>query len=607
MKILGISAFYHDSAAALIEDGVLISAAQEERFTRVKHDESFPVNAVIHCLKSNSLELADLDAVVFYDKPFLKFERIISTALNNAPKGLLLFLRSIPVWLKKKLLLKGHIRKQLRTVSERMGTTEDDGRQLKLLFSSHHMSHAASAFYCSPFETSAILTVDGVGEYATASIGIGKGTALQLVKELHFPHSLGLLYSSFTYFLGFQVNEGEYKVMGLAPYSDPESESVLNFKKIILDQLVSICKDGSIILNDEAFIFEHAFRMVSDKKWTHIFGVERRRPDEPLSRVHADIAQALQLVTEEVLLQMAFHAREITGMDRLCMAGGVALNCVANGKLYEKHWFRNIFIQPAAGDAGGALGAALAAYHLHFDRERKVNSDYMSGGSVGPEYSDVEIYRALERNKHTIEFEGCEEGAIIARTADAILEGKVIGWFQGGMEFGPRALGHRSILADASRSEMQSLVNLKVKKRESFRPFAPILLEEEVFRYFENGHVSEYMLYVHKLKPEFRKAIPDDYYSMPLGDMLRIDRSPFPSISHIDYSSRLQTVPESSSKRILKLLHAIKDRTGTGMLINTSFNVKGEPIVCTPQDAINCFLLTDIDILVIGNYWAVKT
>ena len=599
MKILGISAYYHDSAAALLEGGKLIAAAQEERFTRKKHDESFPVNAIEYCLDSSGLTLSDLDAIVFYDKPFLKFERILDTANESAPKGLVFFLRSIPIWLKEKLFLKRSIREHLKTLGE------VNWKKTKLLFSNHHLSHAASAFYCSPYETSAVLTIDGVGEYATASIGLGNGKDLQLVRELHFPHSIGLLYSAFTYFLGFKVNNGEYKVMGLAPYSHPEAANVLALKKRILDNLIDILPDGSLKLNLKYFSFQHALRMIPERKWEAILGMPIRSMDAPVTRVHADLAQALQQVTEEVVFKMAAHAREITGSDNLCLAGGVALNCVANGKLKEKDLFKNIYVQPAAGDAGGAVGAALGAYHLHFDHARDISQDYMNGGSLGPEYTDAEILRKLERSQG-ISYQLLAAEELFDRTASSIIDGKVIGWFQDRMEFGPRALGQRSILADAGNTEMQSVVNIKIKKRESFRPFAPIMLEAEAPRFFEHGGASEYMLFVHKIKEEYRNALPDNYHQMDLQPMLEVKRSIFPAISHTDYSSRLQTVPVNSKKRIRKLLDVMKEKTGTGLVINTSFNVRGEPIVCTPEDAINCFLSTEMDILVIGNYWVEK-
>jgi len=604
MKILGISAYYHDAAAALVEDGKLIAAAQEERFTRKKHDESFPENAIKYCLKSTNLKMKDLDAVVFYDKPFLKFERILTAALQYAPKGVKFFLRSIPIWLKEKLFLKKSIRDHIKSMQDEIGEVNWDRTQL--LFSNHHLSHAASAYYCSPFNDSAVLTIDGVGEYATASIGIGEGREVKIIKEMHFPHSIGLVYSAFTYFLGFRVNNGEYKVMGLAPYSVPDSKNVITLKEKILGNLLTILPDGSIRLNLEYFTFQHALRMIPESKWEKVLGMARREPDSPVERKHADLAQALQQVTEEVILKMAQHAKELTGSQHLCLAGGVALNCVANGKLREKNWFEDIYVQPAAGDAGGAVGAALGAYHMHYGKKRNAEKDYMQGGSLGPEFSNSEILRTLERSEESVEFTKLSDDELLSNTAAAILNGKVIGWFQGKMEFGPRALGQRSIIADPANADMQSIVNIKIKKRESFRPFAPIMLEEEANRYFEHGDASEYMLFVHKIRPEFRKELPEAYEELDLIPMLEVKRSLFPAISHTDFSSRLQTVPSDSSKRILKLLKIMKERTGTGMLINTSFNIKGEPIVCTPEDALNCFLSTEMDILVIEDYWVQK-
>lgn len=603
MRILGISAYYHDSAAAIIEDGKVIAAAQEERFSRIKHDSAFPDQAVRFCMDSCDYTFDELDAVVFYDKPFLKFERILTNAFEQAPKGLIFFLRSIPIWLKEKLFLKKSIRDGLKRVND---GAELDWKQTQLLFSNHHLSHAASAFYCSPFEEAAVLTIDGVGEYATASIGVGKGKSLELLKEMHFPHSLGLLYSAFTYFLGFKVNNGEYKVMGLAPYSSPESPSVKNFYQKVKSDLCTIADDGSLVLNLDYFKFHYGLRMIKEDKWSNLLGVPKRDMDGPMERVHADLAQALQLVIEEVMIKMARHAKETTGARNLCLAGGVALNCVANGKLRELDLFDKIYVQPAAGDAGGALGAALAAYHLHFHADRTVIADYMSGGALGPEFSGDEILPVLRRASG-IDFRVLSEDEITSRTAKAIVDHHVIGWFQERMEFGPRALGQRSILADATSAEMQSIVNLKIKKRESFRPFAPIMLEEEAGKYFECGEDSEYMLFVHRIKEDYRSPLPDEYFQSEMAEMLKVNRSVFPAITHTDYSARIQTVPSNSPKRIRRVLEHIKQLTGTGIAINTSFNVRGEPIVCAPQEALDCFLSTEMDILVMGNYWIEKT
>lgn len=593
MKILGISAYYHDSAAVLIEEGKIVAAAQEERFTRIKHDASFPTHAIEFCLQAGNTRLQDLEAVVFYDKPFLKFERILQTVTETAPKGLGLFLQSMPVWLKEKLFLKSEIKKRLKKMAGKKW-------EVPLLFSSHHLSHAASAFYASPFEEAAILTIDGVGEWATASIGHGKGSDVQLLNEIHFPHSLGLLYASFTAFLGFKVNEGEYKVMGLAPYADPTSARAAQFYERIQQHLLTVHDDGSLCLNLPYFSYTHAHRMIPVKKWETLFGIPQRLPDAPLLKEHAELAWALQRVTEDVVLKMARHARDLTGSRYLCMAGGVALNCVANGKLRESGLFDDIYIQPAAGDAGGALGAALAVYHQHLKRPRIVQPDLMQGGALGMAFSDAEIEQALAAAGLTAQKHSTEE--MLQTTARFLAQGLVVGWFNGRMEFGPRALGHRSILGNASLPHMQRTLNLKIKKRESFRPFAPIMAEEELGTYFSKAKPNGYMLFVHTLDTAWRIPRPTGFYEQPLGDMLQAPGSLFPAITHIDYTARIQTVPKNSSAAIRQLLDAFKRLTGQAVLVNTSFNVKDEPIVCTPADAIRCFLQTEMDILVLENY-----
>lgn len=596
MKILGISAFYHDSAAALVIDGKVVAAAQEERFTRIKHDPSFPLNAVKYCLYAEALKLSDLDAIVFYDKPFLKFERLLETYYGFAPKGVASFVTAIPVWIKEKLFLKKIIHDELKK------TEGYDRKKVKLLFPEHHLSHAASAFYPSPFEEAAILTIDGVGEWATASIGYGKGNSIRNIKELHFPHSVGLLYSAFTYFLGFVVNSGEYKLMGLAPYGIPGSNEVENFTRIIKEKLVKIYDDGSVWLNQDYFNYSTGLTMVKEKKWEKLFGFKRRLPEDKIEQFHSNLAMAIQQVTEEILLKMAAEAKRITGSGNLCLAGGVALNCVANGKLLESKQFDDIYIQPAAGDAGGAVGAALAAYYITFEKERNASgTDGMKGAFLGPEFSEAEIEHTAKYYKTRFRhFEDFDE--LANETAKLIADGKVVGWFQGRMEFGPRALGNRSILGDARNSEMQSRLNLKIKFRESFRPFAPSVLDEDKSEFFNLEKDSPYMLLVAEVKKNHLKKLPENYYDLPLMQRLHVQRSDIPAVTHIDNSARIQTVHKETNERYWKLLKAFKKLTGCGVMVNTSFNVRGEPIVCTPTDAYKCFMRTGMDVLVMGNF-----
>lgn len=595
MRILGISAFYHDSAAAIIEDGIILAAAQEERFTRKKHDPAFPVNAVKYCLEHVGASIDSVDAVVFYDKPMLKFERLLETYYGFAPKGIASFVTAIPVWLKEKVFLKKIIHDNLKAIENY------DKRKLKLLFTEHHLSHAASAFYPSGYENAAILTIDGVGEWATASISKGEGKNIEIIKELHFPHSLGLLYSAFTYYLGFRVNSGEYKLMGLAPYGVPQSDRVVKFISTIKDILVDIRSDGSIWLNQKYFTYATGLRMVSDKKWQKLFGFKRRLPDEPLEQQHCDLAYAIQQVTEEVILLMAQHAKEVTKMENLCIAGGVALNCVANGKLLEQKIFKNIYIQPAAGDAGGAVGAALAAYHINFDSERKnAGVDGMFGAYLGPSFTNHEAEKMLKPYGAVYsKIDNYDELAL--QVANYLNEGKVIGWFQGRMEFGPRALGNRSILGDARNKEMQKKLNLKIKYRESFRPFAPSVLAELNSKYFDLETDSPYMLLVAKVNASQLKPLPENYFELPLIERLYIERSQVPAITHIDLSARVQTVHQTINERYWKLIDTFNKLTGCGLIVNTSFNVRGEPIVCTPDDAYRCFMRTEMDYLVINN------
>jgi carbamoyltransferase len=596
LKILGISAFYHDSAAALVVNGEIMAAAQEERFTRKKHDPSFPTEAIRYCLQSEGLSIDELDAIAFYDKPFLKFERLLETYYNFAPKGLASFVTAMPVWIKEKIFLKKIIFDELAKVQDFNKDT------IKLLFPEHHLSHAASAFYPSPFEKAAILTIDGVGEWATASICYGDGKTIRNLKEMHFPHSLGLLYSAFTYYLGFRVNSGEYKLMGLAPYGIPDSEQVKDFVTIIKTKLVEILDDGSIWLNQNYFNYSTGLRMINERKWKELFGFSTRNSNDEIQQHHSNLALAIQLVTEEIILKMATTAKQLTQAENLCLAGGVALNCVANGKLLRAGIYKDIFIQPAAGDAGGAIGAALAANYISFENHRTVNpADSLKGSYLGPDYSDKEIELSAKKHKAIYQkFGNFEE--LCEKTADFLSEGNVVGWFQGRMEFGPRALGNRSILGDARNKEMQKKLNLKIKYRESFRPFAPSVLVEDTGKYFCLDTISPYMLLVADVSKEYCNEIPEDYFQLPLMERLYIERSKIPAVTHIDFSARIQTVHENTNKEYYTLISSFKQKTGYGVIVNTSFNVRGEPIVCTPDDAYRCFMRTEMDFLVMGNY-----
>ncbi|GGC50165.1 nodulation protein [Parapedobacter defluvii] len=595
-RVLGISAFYHDSAAAIVIDGKIIAAAQEERFTRRKHTADFPANAITFCLDQAGLDIDDLDAVVFYDKPLLKFERLLQTYYAFAPKGLISFLKSIPIWLNEKLFLKRVIYNGLKEIGHY------DKKKLKLLFSAHHLSHAASAFFASPYQTAAILTIDGVGEWSTASIGIGEGANIKILKEMEFPHSVGLLYSAFTYYLGFEVNSGEYKVMGLAPYGDPQSEETDTYISAIRTRLADIKEDGSLWLDQSYFGYATGLRMVNHRKWEELFGFKRRKPTDGILQHHCNLALAIQTVVEEVVFKMALEAKSITGADSLCLAGGVALNCVANGKLYKKQLFKNLFIQPAAGDAGGALGAALAVAHMYFDVKRPPDDeDQMAGSYLGPEYTDSEI-NILNRKTKAVYTKYESFLDLAGFIAEELAEGNIIGWFQGRMEFGPRALGNRSILADARNPAMQMLLNTKIKFRENFRPFAPSVLAEDVDRYFEFDGRSPYMLLTATVQNERRKALPENYHNLNLQDKIYLERSEFPAITHLDFSARLQTVRQEENPRYWGLINAFKNITGHGILLNTSFNVKDEPIVCSPTDAYRCFMNTAMDYLVIGDF-----
>jgi carbamoyltransferase len=601
MRILGISAFYHDSAAALIKDGEIIAAAQEERFTRKKHDAGFPSNAIKFCLDFEGIGLEHIDAVVFYDKPLLKFERLLETYYSYAPKGIVSFVKSMPVWIKQKMFLKKVIKDDLLKLGE------FDSKKTVLQFPEHHLSHAASAFYPSNYQEAAILTIDGVGEWATASICHGKDKQITILSELKFPHSLGLLYSAFTYYLGFRVNSGEYKLMGLAPYGNLNARTQ-EFVNSIKNELVKIYEDGSIWLNQKYFNYSTGLRMVHDKKWESLFKLKRREAESEIEQIHCDMGLAIQIVTEEIVIKMAKEAKRLTGAKNLCMAGGVALNCVVNGKLLNEGIFENIFFQPAAGDAGGAIGAALASYHISYNQERvdNQNTDLMKGGYLGPKTAPEDIKRLI--NKYDAKATHYKDyNQLTKTTANLLANGNIIGWVQGRMEFGPRALGGRSILADPRNPEMQKKLNLKIKYRESFRPFAPSVLINDVSKYFDMTCSSPYMMLVQPLIETLRKPKPEGYEEMAIKEKLYFERSTIPSITHIDYSARIQTVHEETNPRYYQLIEAFKAKTGVGMLVNTSFNVRGEPIVCSAEDAYRCFMRTEMDFLVIGDYLFDKT
>lgn len=591
--ILGISAFYHDSAAALIVDGKIVAAAHEERFTRQKHDASFPRQAIAYVLEEAGLELADISAVAFYDKPYLKFERLLETYHSFAPRGLMNFLSAIPVWIKEKLFMRQMLRKEF----EKLGCPNP-----KLLFPEHHLSHAASAFYPSPFAEAAILTIDGVGEWATCTIGIGRKNGIEILRELNFPHSLGLLYSAFTYYCGFKVNSGEYKLMGLAPYGRPGSQQVEKWKELIFAELVDLREDGSFLLNMDYFDFATGLTMCADGKWEKLFGLPKRKSETELDQNYMDLALAIQEVTEEIVLRLARTARELTGSKYLVMSGGVALNCVANGKLLRSGLFNDLWIQPASGDAGGALGAALAGWHIFLDQPREsIGQDAMNGALLGPEYDAKEILKVARRYKAPHQAYD-NFTSLCSDVAKLLEDGQVVGWFQGRMEFGPRALGNRSILGDARHPGMQKKLNLKIKYREGFRPFAPSVLEECIPDFFDLDRPSPYMLLVAPVKEERRNPLPSDFQTLPLYDRLYHLRSDVPSITHIDYSARIQSVNKEVHPKYWQLIDAFRQRTGYGVIVNTSFNVRGEPIVCTPEDAYRCFMGTEMDFLVMGDY-----
>lgn len=587
MYVLGISAFYHDSAAVLLRDGAIIAAAQEERFTRAKHDASFPKHAVQYCLLEGGVTLDDIDFVAFYDKPFLKFERLLETYVAFAPRGFSSFRMSMPVWLREKLFLKDLLKKKLR---EHDPHYDWDAR---LRFSEHHLSHAASAFFPSPFEEAAVLTMDGVGEWATTSLAIGRGSALQVVKEIHFPHSLGLLYSAFTYYTGFSVNSGEYKLMGLAPYGAPK------FAQLILDHLIDLKSDGSFRLDQSYFNYCVGLTMTSGK-FHDLFGGPPRKAGELLTQRHMDVAASIQAVTEEIVLRLTGAIAKDTGIKNLCLAGGVALNCVANGKVLRDGRFDGLWIQPAAGDAGGALGAALVIHHIHCAKGRvATGKDAMRGSYLGPSFAQDEIERRL--TDVGARFSVFSEDKLLDACADALAQEKALGWFQGRMEFGPRALGGRSILGDARSPSMQSVLNLKVKYRESFRPFAPSVLREDVTDWFELDSDSPYMLLVADVVTSRRRAMTEAEQQLFGIAKLNVPRSDIPAVTHVDYSARIQTVHRDTNPRYHALISAFKGKTGCPVIVNTSFNVRGEPIVCTPEDAFRCFMGTEIEALAVGN------
>jgi carbamoyltransferase len=593
MRVLGISAFYHDSAAALIEDGHLVGAAQEERFTRKKHDSRFPQHAVQYCLDEAGIKLADVDYVAFYDKPFLKFERLLETYLAYAPRGFQSFRMAMPLWLKEKLFQKTVLRDEMKHWQP------DFDWHKRLLFGEHHQSHAASAFFPSPYEEAAVLCMDGVGEWATTSLAWGQGNKLEMLKEIHFPHSLGLLYSAFTYYTGFKVNSGEYKVMGLAPYGEPK------FKDKILEHIVDLKEDGSFRLDQKYFDYCTGLRMTNEK-FGELFGGKARKPEELLTQHHMDLAASVQAVTEEIVIRLARSVKKETGAKNICLAGGVALNCVANGKLLRENLFDGIWVQPAAGDAGGAVGAAYAAYHGYLGQGRKLNGslDGMAGSYLGPEYDDDEIEKRLIAAGAKLT--RLTRAEIIDQTAQALADEKAVGWMQGRMEFGPRSLGARSILGDARSPSMQKTLNLKVKYRESFRPFAPAVLREDVDKYFDIKTDSPYMLMVAPVNEDRRRAMNDAEQALFGIDKLNVPRSDIPAVTHVDYSARIQTVHKETNPAFHDLLSSFKAKTGYSVVVNTSFNVRGEPIVCTPEDAFRCFMGSEIEVLVVGNCFLKK-
>ena len=592
VSILGISAFYHDSAAAILVDGKILAAAQEERFTRKKHDSSYPFNAVEYVLKFSKLNLSEIDYIVFYEKPFLKFERLLETYVAFAPRGFKQFTKSMPAWLREKLFQKNLLLKLLKEHDKNFNDEK------KIYFSEHHLSHAASAFFPSPFKDAIVLTADGVGEWATTTVAIGSESDLSIKKEIHFPHSLGLLYSAFTFYCGFKVNSGEYKLMGLAPYGQPK------YANLIKDKLIDIKSDGSFKLSQDYFDYATGLKMTNEK-FHKLFGQSPRdSKKEKLTQFHMDIASSIQNVTEEVMVSMAVSLKKEFNIKNLCLAGGVALNCVANGKILEKKIFENIWVQPAAGDAGGSLGAALALWHLELKKKRAEYKDDMQGSYLGPSYSDDEIEQELKNLN--AKFQILNENEIIEKTSESLKNGDAVGWFQGRMEFGPRALGGRSILGDPRSPTMQKNLNLKVKYRESFRPFAPSVLREDVDKWFNINVDSPYMLLVAEILEDKKITMSDEEKKLFGIEKLNIKRSDIPAVTHVDYSARIQTVHKDTNPKYYSLIKKFKEKTNCSVLINTSFNVRGEPIVNTPKDAFNCFMGTELDKLVIGNFFLDK-
>jgi carbamoyltransferase len=596
MRVLGISAFYHDSAAALIEDGRIVAAAQEERFTRKKHDSRFPSAAIAYCLEAGGIGAGDIDKVAFYDKPFLKFERLLETYVSFAPRGFASFRMAMPLWLREKLFQRGLLTKELKKLAPGIDWNK------RLLFSEHHLSHAASAFYPSPFNEALVLTMDGVGEWTTTSAALGRGKDLAIMREIHFPHSLGLLYSAFTYYTGFRVNSGEYKLMGLAPYGEPK------YVSLIRDNLIDLKPDGSFWIDQSYFDYCTGLTMTNGR-FDALFGGPARKPEAPVTQKDMDLAASIQAVTEEVILQLTRSLQAETGAQNLCLAGGVALNCVANGMVLRDGRFKNIWIQPAAGDAGGALGAALAGYHMSLDKPRVVSAgttpgDAMQGSYLGPAYEQKDIERRLAASG--AKFTVLDDAGLIARSAAALAEQKALGWHQGRMEFGPRALGGRSILGDARSPTIQKTLNLQVKYRESFRPFAPAVLREDVSDWFDLDRDSPYMLLVAPVRKDHCRDMDEEQRKLFGIDKLNVARSDIPAVTHVDYSARVQTVHRETNPRFHALISAFKEKTGCPVVVNTSFNVRGEPVVCTPEDAFRCFMGTEIEALAVGNCFLEK-
>lgn len=600
MNILGISAFFHDSAAAILCNGKIIAAAQEERFSRIKNDQTFPKEACYYCLNQANLSINEIDAVVFYEKPFVKFERILETYYQNSPKGLVSFLTSMPEWLTYKLFL----RRKLSYELKKLNPANQRFDEKKIYFSEHHLSHGASTYFTSKFNDSAVLIIDGVGESATTSIFHAMGNKLVALEEIHFPHSLGLLYSSFTYFLGFSVNSGEYKLMGLAPYGNPHSPSTKEYISSIKSEIVTINADGSFVLNMKYFKYPFALKMIYDNKWEKLFKMKRRMPESELLQCYCDLAYAIQNVTEEIILKLAQHTKDITKSENLCIAGGVGLNCVANGKLLNSRIFKNIHIQPASGDAGGALGAALGFYYIQNHQWIPSEDDF--NPYLGPEYLNDQVIK-LALKYHQIEFsEHPNFLDLYTIVTDRIMNGEIVGWFQGRMEFGPRALGNRSILGDAKNPLMQKKINQNIKYRESFRPFAPSVILEDIEKIFQEEIYSPYMLLTVEIKDSEKIKMPDNYIEFSPIEKLNTIRSSFPSVTHVDFSSRVHTVTKDQNPIFYGLLKRMQEKTGYGILLNTSLNIRGEPIVCGPEDAIECFLKTEMDLLVINNILFVK-